>query len=286
MAIKYIKKKKLVGVKKQKAASLKGFWVGVEDTFRAKVKGIRELLRHQASGGAIETYFRDLLCAYLPRRYIVEPGFVVTETGKMSDYIDLLIVDALHIPPLCNDAPVRIFAAESVVGAIEITAAPLGKVKRAGLGSIYKLQDDALKLAGVRAMTRVRKYTDIFAVSNQDGSELKLKQFPFERTLSPRTVLITCGAEGLRKTYENRLLSSLRAAQRHNDNTWVHLAYSLKHGLYRFKTSSDFDYRRHEENALLEFLLRLNHIISTYHTYRTDITRYRMSLQDEPAVEE
>ena len=61
---------------------------------------------------------------------------------------------------------------------------------------------------------------------------------------------------------------------------------SLKHGLYRFETDTDFGYRRHEENAMLEFLLRLNHIISTYHTYRTDITRYRASLRDEPAVEE
>ena len=198
--------------------------MGVEDTFRSKVKGIRELLKHQASGGAIEAYFRDLLSAYLPRRYIVEPGFVVTENGLMSDYIDLLIVDALHIPPLCNDPPVRIFAAESVVGAIEVTAAPLGKVKRSGLGSIPKFQDDALKLAGVRAMTRVRKYSDIFPVTNDSASELKLRQVLFERTLSPRTVLITCGSEGLRSTYEERLLTSLRTARAINDRTWLHLA--------------------------------------------------------------
>jgi hypothetical protein len=287
VAVRIINKKaQAAPIKKQKAASLKGFWTGVEDTFRSKVKGIRELLRHQASGGAIEAYFRDLLCSYLPRRYIIEPGFVVTETGQMSDYIDLLIVDALHIPPLCNDPPVRIFAAESVVGAIEITAAPLATVKRSGLGSIPKLQDDSLKLAGVRTMTRVRKYSDIFAVGDEAASDIKLKRFCFERKLSPRTVLITCGSEGLRRTYENRLLNSLKAARQVNENTWVHLVYSLTHGLYRFKTSTEFEYRRLKDNALLEFLLRLNHIVSTYHTYRTDITRYRMSLNDEPAVEE
>lgn len=228
MVVRITKKKaQAAPVKKPKTASLKGFWTGVEDTFRSKVKGIRELLKHQASGGAIEAYFRDLLCAYLPRRYIIEPGFVVTETGQMSDYIDLLIVDALNIPPLCNDPPVRIFAAESVVGAIEITAAPLGKVKRSGLGSIPKLQDDALKLARVRAMTRVRKYSEVLAIGSEAASEVKLKRYDFERHLSPRTVLITCGSEGLRQTYEERLLASLRKSREVNDNTWVHLASVL-----------------------------------------------------------
>lgn len=276
----------LAAEKKQKEASLKDFWAGVEDTFRSKVKGIRELLRHQASGGAIEAYFRDLLCSYLPRRYIVEPGFVVTAEGKMSDYIDLLVIDALNIPPLCNDPPVRIFAAESVVAAIEITSAPLGKVKRSGLGTIYKLQDDTLKLARVRGLTRLRRYSEIFPRTTEDGSDVVMPHVNFDRKLSPRTVLITCGSEGRRSTYETRLLSSLRAAKDVDGDTWVHLAYSLKHGLYRFKAYSDFGFRRHEDNALLEFLLRLNHIISSYHTYRIDITRYRKSLKDEPATED
>jgi hypothetical protein len=279
-------KKKSLPTKKVKTASLKSFWVGVEDTFKAKVKGIRELLRHQASGAAIESYFRDLLCSYLPRRYIIEPGFVVTAQGQMSDYIDLLVVDALHIPPLCNDPPVRIFAAESVVAAIEITSAPLTKAKRAGLGKIPKLQDDALKLAGVRRLTWLRQYSDIFPIINADGTELKLKQLDLVRKLSPRTVLITCGAEGLKKTFETNLIRSLKEAHEINDHAWVHLVYSLKHGLYRFKTYTEFEYRHLAENALLEFLLRLNNIISTYPTYRTDITRYRVSLNDEPTKDD
>jgi hypothetical protein len=273
--------KRASGGKKKKVASLKSFWEGVEETFKSKVKGIRALLRHQASGAAIEEYFRELLCSYLPRRYIVEPGFVVTGTGQMSDYIDLLVVDAFHIPPLCNDPPVRIFAAEAVVAAIEITAAPLGKVKRANLGTIPKFQDDVLKLATVREMSRVRKYSDFFPIANADATKIALKQFEVERTLSPRTVLITCGEEGSRKKYEQTLLAALQAAHGMHNHVWLHLAYSLKHGLYRFRAYTNFESRHTDENALLEFLLRLNHLLSTYQTYRTDITRYRPSLRED-----
>jgi hypothetical protein len=267
--------------KKKKVASLRSFWEGVEETFKSKVKGIRALLRHQASGAAIEEYFRELLCSYLPKRYIIEPGFVVTDTGQMSDYIDLLVVDALHIPPLCNDPPVRIFAAEAIVAAIEITAAPLGTAKRANLGRIPKLQDDVLKLTTVREMSRVRKYSDYFGVPGDDDATIVPRKFYLERTLSPRTVLITCGKEGSRKKYETTLLSSLQAADGIQEHVWIHLAYSLRHGLYRFRANTKFEYRHTGDNALLEFLLRLNHLLSTYQTYRIDITRYRPSLRED-----
>src|SRR6185436_5689834 len=128
--------------------------------------------------------FQELLCAYLPRRYIVEPGFVVTETDAMSDYIDLLIVDVLHIPPLCNDPPVRIFAAESIVAAIEITAAPLVS---------GKLRGDVLKLAKVRGLSRVRKYRDWFPIATDHVSKIELRQLDIAITLPARTILITCG---------------------------------------------------------------------------------------------
>ena len=264
--------------KEKKEASLTSFWIGVEETFKARVKGIRALLRHHASGAAIEEYFRELLRSYLPRRYIVEPGFVVDSKGRMSDYLDILVVDALHIPPLCNDPPTRIFAAEAVVAAIEITAAPLSRVKRARLGTIPKLQDDVLKLAAVRKMSRVRNYRDAFPTGSADGSEVALKELDAKVTLSARTVLITCGEEGSRSNYEQSLVAALRAARGSHDHVWLHLAYSLKHGLYRFRAYSDFEHRRTDENALLEFLLRLNYLLSTYQTYRIDITRYRPSL--------
>ena len=265
--------------KKRKVASLQSFWSGVEDTFRSKVQGIRALLRHQASGAAIEEYFRELLCSYLPRRYIVEPGFVVARTGQMSDYIDLLVIDALHIPPLCNDPPVRIFAAEAVVAAIEITSAPLGSVKRANLGTIPKLQDDVLKLATVRKMARVRGYSDFFPLPKGESGEVALRKFNVELKLSPRTVLITCGIEGSRERYEKTLTDALQTSKKIHDHVWLNLAYSLKHGLYRFRAYSDFERQRIEQDPLLEFLLHLNQLLSTFQTYRTDITWYRPSLR-------
>src|SRR4029077_5557361 len=111
-------------------------------------------------------------------------------------------VDALHISPLCNDPPVRIFAAEAIVAAIEITAAPLVKVERANLGEIPKLQDDVLKLATVRGMTREKKYNYFFPTAADDANKKELRPREIEITLSSRTVLITCGKEGSRKNYE------------------------------------------------------------------------------------
>lgn len=272
-----VSKQKGPKVRPEKVVTLNNFWRGVEENFKIKVEAIKEMLRHQASGAAIEEYFRELLRSYLPRRYIVEPGFVVNDQGKMSDYIDILIVDALNIPPLCNDPPVKIFAAESIVAAIEITAAPLVKTSRAKLGKIPKLQDDLLKLARVRKMSETREYYDSFSTVDANG-KIRVALKKIKRKLAPRTFLITCGSEGTKNKYEETLVAALEAADKIQEQTWVNMVYSLNHGLFRFIPYTKYEYRHTQDDVLLEFILRLNHMISTYQAYRIDITRYRPSL--------
>ena len=64
-------------------------------------------------------------------------------------------------------------------------------------------------------------------------------------------------------------------------HVWLHMAYSLKHGLYRFRAYTNFEYRHIEKDALLEFVLWLNELLSTYPTYRMNLSRYRPGLRKE-----
>jgi hypothetical protein len=155
---------------------------------------VQDYLRHPSSGFNAENYFRDLFKQYLPRRYAVESGFVVNVAGERSDFIDVLIIDCLNIPPLSAEPHFKVFPAEAVVGAVEITSAPKGKVKRSGIGqTIEKLENDLLKLAKLRGIARDREYLDSLAVQTTAGLQLTTSKINY--SLPPRSFLITCGDE-------------------------------------------------------------------------------------------
>ena len=124
----------------RKASSLADYWSGIHASLDGRLLSVKDYLRHPSSGFNAENYFRDLFKQYLPRRYAVESGFVVNVAGERTDFIDVLIVDCLNIPPLSAEPHFKVFPAEAVVGAVEITSAPKGKVKRSGIGqTIEKL---------------------------------------------------------------------------------------------------------------------------------------------------
>jgi len=57
-------------------------------------------LRHPASGTNAEIYFRAILSEYLPKRFSIDSGFVVSADGTVGDFIDVLIVDSFNLAPL------------------------------------------------------------------------------------------------------------------------------------------------------------------------------------------
>lgn len=255
--------------------ALATYWAGIHKALHGRLLSVQDYLRHPSSGINAENYFRDLLRQYLPRKFAVESGFVVNASGERSDFIDILIVDCQHIPPLSAEPHFKIFAAEAVVAAIEVTLAPKAFVRKgASQGNAPKLEDDALKLARVRQIARERSYITSVAVKGSAGISLENVSVNFE--LSPRAFLITCGDEWAKsETYEKHLLAALNSASDRHEHVWLNAVLSMQHGMFHFKPFTTFEYECRQQNALLEFLLFVNNAISSYHTYPIDLQRYR-----------
>jgi uncharacterized protein DUF6602 len=247
---------------KPPAHNIASYWSGIERSLRHRLESVREYLKHPSSGVNAEHYFRQLLRDYLPRRFSVEPGFVVNDKGDKSDFIDALIVDTNNIGPLSTEPTFKIFAAEAVVGALEITSAPKAKVSRKGIEKkIPKLADDLLKLAKVRRIAKTRKYVDL------------------EYELPPRCFLITFGDEWTHcENYRKHLMAGIETASQHGKDVWVNAAWSVRHGMFHFRPhlTGQIPTRVHE-NALLEFIFFINTAISSVRTDLIDVTRYRPS---------
>src|SRR5258708_350975 len=93
------------------AHNIATYWTGIERSLSHRLESVREYLKHPSSGINAEHYFRELLHDYLPRRFSVEPGFVVNTKGDKSDFIDALIVDTANIAPLSAEPTFKIFPA-------------------------------------------------------------------------------------------------------------------------------------------------------------------------------
>ncbi len=268
--------------RKSNPSSLADYWSGIHTALDGRLLSVQQYLRHPASGFSAENYFRDLLRQYLPHRFSIEPGFVVNATGERSDFLDAVIVDCLHIPPLSAESHFKVFPAEAVVGAIEITSAPKAAVKRSGIEqTIGKLQDDILKLAKLREIAKDREYLDSLAIATPEGLQLRDGQISY--SLSPRSFLITCGDEWVKAdTYEKHLMRALAHAQQMRSHVWVNAVFSMRHGMFHFKPHTTFEHDRIRDNALLEFILFLNNAISDFRVSRIDLRRYRPTLPAEP----
>ncbi len=269
-------------VTKSSHIQVSDYWLGIQEALDQKLKAVRKYLRHPSSGHNAESYFGELIRTYLPTRYSVESGFVVNAAGNRSDHIDLLIVDRHNIPPLSAEAYFKVFPAEAVVGAVEITSAPKARIKFGGSsGTIDKIQDDILKLAKLREIARDREYVrDAFDSHVQpigSGPKVKLQ-------LSPRSFLITCGDEWSKPTtYQGHLISALKGAQKHaTGRVWVNAVLSMQHGMFYFERYTEFTCTRVADNPLLEFILFVNEAISSFPGSRIDLRRYRTSLPMVP----
>lgn len=263
---------------KQKKNDLGGVWDGIHVALEYRLRSAKDYLRHPASGANAEVYIRQLLVDYLPKRLGVESGFVVNAAGERSDFIDVLIVDALNIAPLSAEPSYKVFPAEAVIAAIEITSALDSRVTRSGIKQkIPKLTDDILKLARLRAIARHREYF-VYAPETW-GSPTGFAPGRIQYTLSPRCLLITYGEEWSKKdTYLRNLEKAILIARQHSDSVWINAVHSFRHGMFRYKPHTLDPPTPVRANALLEFVLSVNSLASSVPTGGIDVHRYRPSI--------
>jgi hypothetical protein len=270
--------------RRNKKHVLASYWSGIHKALNGRLLSVKDYLRHPSSGLNAENYFRDLLRQYLPRRFSVESGFVANVDGERSEFHDILIVDCLHIPPLSAESHFKVFPAEAVVGAVEITSAPKAIVKRSGFNKkITKLEDDILKLAKLRRIADDREYLHSVATKTDTGIQLIESRVSY--SLSPRSFLITFGDEWNKsETFKKNLLGALTRAKQKQDpkHVWINAVLSMRHGMFHFIPYTEFEFNFIKENALLEFVLFMNNAISEFFTSRIDLRRYRPTIPEEP----
>lgn len=208
----------------------------------------------------------------------MESRFVVNTQGERSDLLDLLIVDCLNIPALSAESHFKVFPAEAVVAAVEVTSAPKSKVQRSGIeGKVAKLEDDLLKLAKLRNIAKHREY--IFTVPSQVPTGVELREIGVAYSLSPRSFLLTCGDEWTKPyTYERNLMAALNSAATKHRDIWVNGVLSMRHGFFHFKPNTPFEHTHQSDNALLEFITFLSNAIGEFPTSRINLARYRPTI--------
>jgi hypothetical protein len=80
----------------------------------------RRVMPHEGEkGAAAELRWRDMLAAYLPRRYSVSTGFVLDHKNAISGQIDVITHDAQYSPFLFQAGTSCFVPAESVYGVFD-----------------------------------------------------------------------------------------------------------------------------------------------------------------------
>ncbi len=100
---------------------LHGAFYGKQDVLRCLLETGRKIATHPgAKGDGSELRWKEMLSAFLPKRYQVSKGFVVDSAGTRSEQIDVIIHDQFFSPLLWEDGGHMYVPAESVYAVFEV----------------------------------------------------------------------------------------------------------------------------------------------------------------------
>jgi len=100
---------------------LHGAFCGKQDTLRSFLETGRKIATHSgAKGDRSELRWKEMLSAFLPKRYLVSKGFVVDSAGCRSDQIDVIIHDHFFSPLLWEEGGHMYVPAEGVYAVFEV----------------------------------------------------------------------------------------------------------------------------------------------------------------------
>jgi len=88
---------------------------------QVKLELSSQSVTHPGTLGEVnENYFIDVLRKYLPRRYAVDTGIVIDNTGSTSHQIDVIVYDNQYTPTLLDQKSHRFIPVEAVYGVFEV----------------------------------------------------------------------------------------------------------------------------------------------------------------------
>lgn len=95
----------------------------------------RSLIQHKAEKGrVVEGVVKSALRSFLPGRFSLGTGFVVTASGQTSPQLDVVIYDAFQNAPIILEGGVGVFPIECVYGFVEVKS----KLDTKGIANVAK----------------------------------------------------------------------------------------------------------------------------------------------------
>lgn len=103
-----------------KATKILNAFKVTEDVWKKRIAAASISDHPVAKGNIAEDAWRELLKTYLPTRYKVSPGFVISCDGQCSQQIDCIIYDNTFTPTFFSEYGVWYIPAEAVYAVFEI----------------------------------------------------------------------------------------------------------------------------------------------------------------------
>jgi hypothetical protein len=104
----------------EKKMDIRKIFEAVSDQLLASFKKSSVVKHHGGKGEIREASLRDFLKEYLPQRYAVGSGEVISSENRVSPELDIVIYDPLHCPTLVRSESHAVYPEESVYGAISV----------------------------------------------------------------------------------------------------------------------------------------------------------------------
>ena len=165
-----------------------------------------------------ERIFRDLIKKFIPEKYDIGTGFIITSNGSVSTQCDLIIFDKENTPILENENQ-RFFPIESVVGVVEVKS----------ILTKSEFKDALLKLSSIKQLRNEAKGPYVFKDGNQNLS--------FDTKKNPRDQIATfLICEKFNFKMEKEINDIFKNIYKNTDKSLFHnMILSLKDGLVCYK---------------------------------------------------
>lgn len=117
--------------------SLQELYTLMETQLSARSKTLATLVSHGTSIGTVnEIALGSLLRSYVPKRFEIGSGFVLSDDDTLSKQVDILIYNAQDFPPLFREDDLVVICPEALHAVIEIKTAEQRKFLEEALANI------------------------------------------------------------------------------------------------------------------------------------------------------
>ena len=241
---------------------VKKYYKRFAETMMREVEGISDAVSHQGDKGRNnEQVLVNFLRKFLPQRFSVDTGQVVSCDGRQSSQTDIIIHDRLNTPAL-------FLAGTSVLVPIETTYAVISV--KTTLDKT-ELRDAIRQIQSVRGLENQASFIysrgEVMKVPAHSGGVLRPRGFVFAYKSKWKTV------ESINKAFL-QTIKELDDAYRPNGVCVINQCL-IRRIPFQLET------RVHESDPFLHFFMFLLHLIQTMPAWLVDMEKYSVSYNEQ-----